>query len=753
MDVLDGKTPEDEPLLHETDEGRLLLTIIQDYDRQEEFVRLSQIRKWRKHMHYWNGFQYLAWNEMAQDWMTPEDIVEEDPQADLDPALYAKVVNTYKAHGEILIGALAAGTPIVRFFPKDADDQEDVVAAKARSKIGELISKHNHAHLLMMKALFIMYNQGLVACYNENKSDDRFGTVEVPEYADTSVTYRQHLCPSCGAELNAEQFDTPGPADPVPQPMPPQVCPECQNIVEPMPNDEQGMEPRQIGITKEPKNRECLELYGPLNVKVPNWCREQVATPYVILETDENVSMMREIYPELAHLIQGGDFPDSYEREARVPTQYKSDFPRDLCTVQRVWLRPWALNIYQNKMDEIEPIKQKYKDGVYVVVINKSLVAEILQDKLDDHWTLSEHPLSDTLHVEPLGAAAIPMSDIGNELMNLTLETVEFGLPETWADSHVVDFDAYPRQEARPGMINQATAPAGRSLGEGFFTTKAATLSREVEPFADRVHNMTQFVMGSYPSIYGGPQDGGSGTAKEYEMSKASALQRLSTTWTILQEWWCRVQAKAVESYVKSMKGDESFVKQQGGNFLNVWIRKADLSGDIGSVEPEISETFPVSWTQKRDIMLNLIQMQNEDIAAVIRHPENAGLVASIIGVPELYIPGDDDRGKQLNEIALLIQGEPQEMPPNPMNPQGLLVSTVPIDATLDNHYNEAETCRAWLKSEIGQDAKINNPAGYANVLAHLKEHDQIQQQMAAMQKEAESDSEDGKDEMSEVGA
>ena len=52
-----------------------------------------------------------------------------------------------------------------------------------------------------------------------------------------------------------------------------------------------------------------------------------------------------------------------------------------------------------------------------------------------------------------------------------------------------------------------------------------------------------------------------------------------------------------------------------------------------------------------------------------LTHPENASLIASLLGVPELYIPGDDDRNKQLREISELIQGQPipQGMPPGMM--------------------------------------------------------------------------------------
>lgn len=726
MDVIDG-VEEEEELLYETEEALILLNIIQEYDRAEEFVRLTLVRKWRRQIHYWNNYQYLAWDEVAHDWMTPEEVLDQDPQADIDPALYAKVINVYKAHGEILIGALTAGTPIVRFMPKDADDHEDVTSAKAYSKLAELVQKHNHARLLLMRSLFILYNQAFVAAYNENKADYRFGAIKVPDYADVEVTDRQNYCPGCGYEFGLDRFE-PDPTDPYGPVMPEQECPGCGEMVSPEFEDTPGVEKRQVGVHDEPKNRETIEVYGPLNVKVPVWCRDQFSTPYLILETEEPVALMREIYPELADKIQATSYPDIYDKEARIPTHYRYDFPKDLCTVQRVWLRRWALNLYQKDVDKVVELKEKYPEGCYIVVINESLVAEVVKDKLDDHWTISENPLSEVLHSESLGAPMVPLQDITNELANLTLETIEFGIPELFADPRVIDFESYQRTEARPGQVSPASAPAGQTLSGGFHEIKAASLSREVELFADRIFSVSQFVMGSYPSIYGGAQEGGSGTAKEYEMSKASALQRLSTTWSILQEWWSKVITKGVRSFVSNMREDEKFVQPRGSNFVNVWIRKAELSGEVGDVDPEITETFPISWTQKRDVLLNLIQMGNEDIAAVIRHPENAGLVAQIIGVPELYIPGDDDRNKQLYEIGRLIREEPQEIPA-PFGPDGIplgppqVISSVPVDPDVDAHPVEAEVCRAWLKSEVGLDAKENNPAGYANVLAHLREH------------------------------
>jgi hypothetical protein len=473
-------------------------------------------------------------------------------------------------------------------------------------------------------------------------------------------------------------------------------------------------------------------MYGPLNVKVPMWIKEQSQTPYLILETDESVYMMREIYPEYEEFIDDISYPDSWEREGRIPTHYRTDFPKGMCSVKRVWLRPFAYNYYKSDESEAQELRKKYPDGLYAVIINNDKVVECIKDKLDDHWTLTENPLSEVIHSEPLGTPMVPLQDITNELANLTLETVEFGLTEVFADTTTLDFDSYQTQEARPGQISPAKAPAGQTLAAGFHEIKPAVMSREIELFAERIEHMTQFVMGSYPSVYGGAQEGGGGTAKEYEMSKASALQRLGSTWVIIQDWWSTVIGKATKSFAEHMMEDEKFVQPRGGGFLNVWIRKIELNGEVGDIIPDVSEALPVSWSQKRDIMLNLMSMKDPRIGDILAHPENASLVASTIGLPELYIPGDDSRNKQLMEIQMLIMTEPmQQMAMGPMGPMPKMQSSVPVELLSDEHSVEAEVCKAWIRSEVGQDAKQSNPGGYANVLAHLQEHLEAEAMMA----------------------
>ena len=47
-------------------------------------------------------------------------------------------------------------------------------------------------------------------------------------------------------------------------------------------------------------------------------------------------------------------------------------------------------------------------------------------------------------------------------------------------------------------------------------------------------------------------------------------------------------------------------------------------------------------------------------------------------------------------------------------------------DEFADNHAVELDACKRWFSSDAGQAAKIESPAGYANVRAHAQLHQQF---------------------------
>jgi hypothetical protein len=119
--------------------------------------------------------------------------------------------------------------------------------------------------------------------------------------------------------------------------------------------------------------------------------------------------------------------------------------------------------------------------------------------------------------------------------------------------------------------------------------------------------------------------------------------------------------------------------------------------------------------------------------------------VKSVLGLSDLVVPGEDSRNKQLREIEMLLHSAPigekvsgdrgqvagkneaggtrqeagETVPPETYH----LLPSVPVDLLFDNHAVELEECRRWANSDAGQVARIENPAGFANVRAHAEAH------------------------------
>jgi hypothetical protein len=71
------------------------------------------------------------------------------------------------------------------------------------------------------------------------------------------------------------------------------------------------------------------------------------------------------------------------------------------------------------------------------------------------------------------------------------------------------------------------------------------------------------------------------------------------------------------------------------------------------------------------------------------------------------------------------MQAEPINIGPG-ANGTPITVPTVEPELEVDDHAVEAEICKDWLRSDEGQIAKIENPGGYANVVAHLTVHNEM---------------------------
>ena len=735
------------------DTKRLLKQIVDHFDDEDRAVRDRQIKTWRRLKLMWENIHHTYYSEVAHDWRIPE---AERASQDSDQGHYDKPVNVFRAYLESIIAALSVTVPPVTCYPDDAENALDVTTAKAGNKIAELVFKHNDAPLFWLHALFVFCTEGMTACYSYPKEDKEYGTYEKKEYDNYPEEHETKICSFCQAEMSdkiimGEQEDKFMPEEEdvninYAMNEEAEVCPNCAQSVIPDKRNHTITVKRLTGVTNHPKARICMEVYGGLFVKVPVWARNQKECSYLIYSYETHYANVLEQYPKLREVIKGGAAYDLYEQWGRTSIQYHGEHPVNNVTVRNCWLRPCSFNILTE--EECAELKKEFPDGVKVVVVNDT-IAHACNENLDDCWTLTYNPLSDHIHFDPIGLLLTSVQDITNDLISLVVQTVEHGIPQTFADPKVLNFKAYRDSEAIPGGIYPATPRSGKPIGDGFYEVKTATLSHEVLPFAEKVQEMGQLVSGALPSLFGG-QTAGSRTASEYSMSRAQALQRLQGTWKMLLLWWKNIFSKVIPMYIKEMKDDEKQVKKdEFGNFINVYIRMSELQGKIGNVEVEANENLPITWNQQKDAIMELFQLNNEGINATLASPENLPYIKRAIGLNDYIIPGEDDRQKEYEEIQILLATEPIEIPVDPMMamqaqingmppPQPERIPSIEPDYDVDNHALAADIDRRWLVSDAGRLLKMENPLGYENVLLHMKMHKDmdLQKQVEEAQKQ-----------------
>lgn len=736
----------------------LLKTVAEHFDKEDRPSRERQLRNWRRLKLLWEGYQRVWYSEVAHDWRVWD---EELNNADNDQAFYDKPVNVFRAYLESLIAALSTAIPPIKCYPDDADNPSDLSTAKTGDKIAQLIYRHNDAPLLWLHALFINMTEGMTACYSYPKEDEAYGTYQEDEYKDETIDVYQ--CANCGTQLPDDMFtdreaDEFEPDDDdialhdIIENEGKTICPQCATELDPALQKSPLIVTRLVGQKTVAKARICLEVYGGLYVKVPNYAMKQEDIPYLIFSYEthysnvlDRFSHLRDKFGNSASKVgpSGGGMYEPYEQWARLSPQYRGEFPVNNVTVRNVWLRPSAFQILSDEKD-IDLLKKTFPDGAKVVFANDEW-CEDENESLDDCWTIMKNPMADYIHYFPTGSLLVSVQDITSDLISLTLQTIEHGIQQTFADPGVLNFEQYRQAETMPGGVYPAIPKTGKSVQDGFFETRTATLSAEVLPFFQQIQSLGQTVSGALPSLFGG-QLSGSRTASEYSMSRAQALQRLQNTWKMLTIWWKTVFSKVIPMYIKEVQSDEHSVeKGDQGNFINVFIRRAELEGKIGRVELEANENLPITWAQRKDTFMELLKLQNPQIMAALSAPENVKYLVEAIGLDDFEVPGEDDRQKQYEEIKLLINSEPIVMPPDPQQaqlaammgqppPPDQEMPSVEVDKDLDNHAVEAEICRTYLVGDAGRLLKIENPLGYKNVLLHMKEHMQMVQQ--AMQAE-----------------
>lgn len=709
---------------------RLLLTVVEHFDAEDREVRERQIRKCKRLKLYWDSIFQAWYSEVAHDWRVWNADSSDESS---DQAYYDKPVNTFRAYIETVIAALSVTTPAAKCYPADAESSLDTITAKAGDKISKLIDNHNNAPLLWLRALYTYYTEGTVYGYTYPRADSKYGTYKTNRYEDVpeKKTVNIQICPTCNSTEEVDETQDVF----QPENQEPITCATCGSELAFGEVQKDVVVNKIVGQDTNPKTRTIMEVYGGLYVKIANYAKTAGQTPYLIHAYEEHYATAMEEYEHLLgkqnflRKLQAGatGSKDEYAQWGRLNTLYLGEYPNYTVTMRKCWLRPSAFNVLAD-LDDIRELKRLFPRGVKVCLVNDEFGSAEPQ-ALDDYWTISVNPQEDYLTHDPAGIPLVTTQELTNDLISLIFQTIEHGIGQTFADPGVLSFSAYKDTETIPGGVYEATPKTGKSVSDGFYQMKTATLSAEVMPFFEMIQSLGQLVSGALPSLFGGQLDG-SNTASEYSMSQSQARQRIQNVYRLFTFWWKEVKGKAIPIFITNMKVDEQDVARlPDGSFANLFIRMSELEGRIGKIELEAADNLPMTWTQTRDIVMKMIEAQNPMFLQWSAAPENIPVMRDVLGLTDFYIPGEDDRTKQYDEIKQLLASEPIEEPGevDPLSGEPLgqpqYMPSVEIDPTFDNHQIQFEIVRQWAVSEAGRVAKIENEAGYQNVLLHGQMH------------------------------
>src|SRR5579864_4599505 len=759
-----------------------LRRIVQQFGTESESTRRQEIRRIKQAHQFWRGLQYLWWSERDQNWHLPFEQKLTDGSSIEDLPRYEFVTNIYQAFGLSIVSVLSQDVPRVRFFPSSAQAEEDVSAAKAATEVAQLVERNNRIGNLIVDEAFNLWTDGKVGAYVRFVVDgQRFGFHPETEIAAREVKIGEdvYVCPDCGEE-------TPSVAQaflPVPQATSTtnratraaeqhqtnsaevssfnnaqhvanvgtgrNACATCGALLtsEHFVAAETVTVPSVETRLRVPNGQEVITIVGGLELKTPPWAGEMHEYPYLQWNMEVHQARLRAAYPHAADKIGSPVATGSqeYERLARLaqsqggPLTEGGDFNINLITFQRTWLRPWAFFALDDKSLRDE-LLQLFPDGAYVAFAADTY-CESRSETMDDHWRVLHALPGDGSSGRPaLGDVMISVQERFNTLSNLQIETYEYGIPPIYADSEVLDFDSLQNQSSEPGVHYPARAKPGQSLEAGFFQPAPAEVPPDLSQHAANLMGpIAQFLTGAFPALFGGAM-ANNDTAAGYAMARDQAMGRIGLVWRRMKFFHADLMLLAVDCFRRNRPNDvEVTLLGAGAAFESKWIRLADLKGNLFSY-PETDEQYPTLWSQQRAVLLQLLANPDPEIQSVLAHPENMALIKRLIGLEEFVIPDEESRTKQYREIAQMV-GEAPVVKRHDASGIELMLPSIMPDEFADNHATELEICMRWFSSDAGQLAKIEAPAGYANVRAHAMFHREylLKQQRTATSGQAQS--------------
>lgn len=715
-------------------------------DREADSARRGHFRRLLEAEEFWKGNQYPIWSEKEFSFRTPFDYALQNNKLEDQPT-YQYVVNIYQATGLTVIAALAQRVPKVRFFPRSAKSEVDIATARAASDISQLIEKNNRLKTMALREAYLLWTQGLFGTWTRFVRDAKKGWEDQPVIENSTVTVSpdSYMCPACGQATEA--LDTiPGE----------EACVGCST---PMTGadfipGETAEVPVVTAIKKVPEGYEKMSVHGALELKVSPYVNDFDACGYLKLVNEVPVGAVRSAYlDKMDEIEEGGSNAggtngdaDTYEKLSRLKladaaapySGLRSSPATGFVTFKRVWFRRWYFLQHPDKVMR-RKLYDMFPNGAFVAFAGHDFL-EAYDENVDDSWTLCRAMPGWGMYTEPIGGSTMPLQKQINDGANIVAEHLDYGsAPPILADGEFLSAEGLQGRRTRPGefmMVHRSRGGTQRSLSDLLYQPNIK-IDANVYGYGRSLIELVQVVSGAMPSLFGG-QLKGNDTAQAYAQSRDQALGKLQLFWAAVKQHHADVMRQGVECFRRNRLQDvENVILGKSNDYTSRYIRLADLKGNI-LAEAEADEDFPATWAEIRGNLQELMTSNPELANVLLSEPSNAPVLRKFIASPAIVIPAEDNREKQYREIDELLAAEPIPMmdpmaAPDAMGAPGIKwMPTVMPETHADDHVVHIKTLMEWAVDDEGITAKKMNPAGYANVMAHLLAHKEAMAQVAA---------------------
>lgn len=714
----------------------LLIDIKKRYKTIWTPIRRLNCRRTLKAFEYLKGNCYLAFdydNFEFVDAFSGTDAVAGDQKGD-DTELYRFTDNIYQMLCLSFIAALSPRAPATRYQPVDAQNELDLKTAERASTMMQLIEEQNEIKSLQKLELLHLWTGGVYFSYTRYLVDeDQAGVTKQPITAmvPTQVAPARMECPQCGTATPDDQISPMG----VPR------CPKCGSEL----NENEDWHPPQtmpmpqkVGTEEIPNGMTKIDAIGLLNVDAAPYAQKLYQTPILDFEIESDVADVRSRYPGAWDKIQSSagsaGVPEAEaDRIARLRlfggTSSRSGYLSDsLPTFSRCWIQPWAFNILDNKADA-DGLRELFPKGVKLVSLGDTFL-EAVGEKLTTCWSWCPTIEGMGLYPFAVGDAALDIQERINDVANLTHEHMDRNAsPPILVDGDALDTAAMSQKANLPGgmveLIRRNTL-IGKPLSDLVFQP-SYHIDNNIYTYGESLIMRAQLVCGVQPQIFGG-SDPNVKTAHGQAQMLNTALGRLKLFWDQIGIEHARRSYLAVKCMTEHMD-DELRVVVDGdteSGFENEFVLLTEMQGEFHAF-PETDEEFPSTYGEIRDRIMQFISDPNAGknpyLAAFLADPDNQKLIDRYVAPPGSTLPGDAERSKVKQIIAVLAKSAPQTVP----GPQGQAIEmpSVTPDPDMDDMNIWVVECKKW--GQRNWEARYSNPNGYDNVKAALKLASQYQ--------------------------